>query len=179
MPGQNRGRSRNTVFESGLVYGRLFAFAMLALIFSPVCTSAQDNYEIQVYGYDLVEPEHTMVELHSNFTIDGSKDLPTACIPRITRSTRQSRSPTALTTGSSVAFTSSLRSPKARDGSGWEIIFVRALPFRRNGTGPSASVSRMKSATSGGNIPLTHGPGKSVPSWTRNWPMVLVPEPYA
>ncbi len=34
---------------------------------------AQDNYEIQVYGSDLVEPSHTMVELHSNFTIDGTK----------------------------------------------------------------------------------------------------------
>jgi hypothetical protein len=36
---------------------------------------AQDNYEIQVYSYDLVEPHHTMVELHSNFTIDGSKTI--------------------------------------------------------------------------------------------------------
>jgi hypothetical protein len=36
---------------------------------------AQDNYEIQVYGSDLVEPHHTMVELHSNFTIDGSKTI--------------------------------------------------------------------------------------------------------
>jgi hypothetical protein len=37
------------------------------------CAVAQDNYEIQVYGSELVEPHHTMVELHSNFTIDGSK----------------------------------------------------------------------------------------------------------
>ena len=36
---------------------------------------AQDNYEIQVYGYDQVEPRHTMVELHSNFTFDGSKAM--------------------------------------------------------------------------------------------------------
>jgi len=34
---------------------------------------AQGNYEIQVYGYDLVEKGHTMVELHSNFTFEGSK----------------------------------------------------------------------------------------------------------
>jgi hypothetical protein len=38
-------------------------------------TSAQDNYEIQVYESDLVDPKHTMVELHSNFTIDGSKTV--------------------------------------------------------------------------------------------------------
>jgi len=34
---------------------------------------AQENYEIQVYGYELVEKGHTMVELHSNFTFEGSK----------------------------------------------------------------------------------------------------------
>ena len=34
---------------------------------------AQDNYEIQVYGADTVDPGHTMVELHSNFTFQGSK----------------------------------------------------------------------------------------------------------
>jgi hypothetical protein len=34
---------------------------------------AQGNYEIQVYGADTVEPHNTMVELHSNFTIEGSK----------------------------------------------------------------------------------------------------------
>ena len=36
-------------------------------------SSAQDNYEIQVYSYDTVAPRTTMVELHSNFTVDGSK----------------------------------------------------------------------------------------------------------
>jgi hypothetical protein len=36
---------------------------------------AQDNYEIQVYNYELVDPGHTMVELHSNFTIDGTKTI--------------------------------------------------------------------------------------------------------
>lgn len=37
---------------------------------------AQDNYEIQVYGSETVAPRTTMVELHSNFTADGSKPLP-------------------------------------------------------------------------------------------------------
>jgi hypothetical protein len=46
---------------------------------SPV--RAQDNYEIQVYGYDQVEPGHTMVELHSNFTIDGSKTVIDGMLP--------------------------------------------------------------------------------------------------
>jgi len=50
---------------------RPLALALVALFFSSVCARAQDNYEIQVYGSDLVDPAHTMVELHSNFTIDG------------------------------------------------------------------------------------------------------------
>jgi hypothetical protein len=37
---------------------------------------AQDNYEIQVYGADTVAPKTTMLELHSNFTADGTKPLP-------------------------------------------------------------------------------------------------------
>ena len=48
-------------------------------VFAAIClmatgtARAQDNYEIQVYGSDMVEPKHTMVELHSNFTFEGSK----------------------------------------------------------------------------------------------------------
>lgn len=38
--------------------------------------AAQDNYEIQVYGSETVAPRTTMVELHSNFTVDGSKPVP-------------------------------------------------------------------------------------------------------
>jgi hypothetical protein len=48
-----------------------FVFAFFAFAAQPA--KAQDNYEIQVYGADTVDPGHTMVELHSNFTIDGSK----------------------------------------------------------------------------------------------------------
>ena len=51
------------------------ALTLLALICASPLARAQDNYEIQVYGSDLVDPRHTMVELHSNFTIDGSKTV--------------------------------------------------------------------------------------------------------
>jgi hypothetical protein len=36
-----------------------------------IMASAQDNYEIQVYGSDLVAPGRTMIELHSNYTANG------------------------------------------------------------------------------------------------------------
>ena len=43
--------------------------------------AAQDNYEIQVYGSDLVPPKTTMVEIHSNFTIDGQKTVVNGVLP--------------------------------------------------------------------------------------------------
>ena len=42
---------------------------------------AQDNYEIQVYGYDTVPPRSTMVEIHSNFTVEGSKTVQDGMLP--------------------------------------------------------------------------------------------------
>jgi hypothetical protein len=46
-----------------------------ALAVLPLCLHAQDNYEIQVYPADTLEPRHTMVELHSNFTVEGSRGV--------------------------------------------------------------------------------------------------------
>lgn len=47
----------------------LLLSALFAFIFTGL--KAQDNYEIQVYGSDLVDTGHTMVELHSNYTFNG------------------------------------------------------------------------------------------------------------
>lgn len=43
--------------------------------------AAQDNYEIQVYGSDTVPAGQTMVELHSNFTAEGSTDVHDGMLP--------------------------------------------------------------------------------------------------
>lgn len=45
-----------------------FALLCMGLPFA----KAQGNYEIQVYGSPTVDPKTTMVELHSNFTPEGS-----------------------------------------------------------------------------------------------------------
>jgi len=47
----------------------------------PLLARAQGNYEIQVYSYDQVEPRHTMLELHSNFTFQGSKTTQDGLLP--------------------------------------------------------------------------------------------------
>jgi len=44
-------------------------------------SAAQENYEIQVYGSDTVPPRTTMVEIHSNFTVDGSKTVEDGMLP--------------------------------------------------------------------------------------------------
>jgi hypothetical protein len=52
-------------------------FLVLVFIFlsvGPALVRAQGNYEIQVYGADTVPPQNLMVELHSNFTVEGEKD---------------------------------------------------------------------------------------------------------
>lgn len=43
----------------------------LLLILVSLPARAQDNYEIQVYSAETVKPHETMVELHSNFTVEG------------------------------------------------------------------------------------------------------------
>jgi len=55
---------------------RAAPFALVLLFLCAACTAcAQNNYEIQVYGSDTVKPGATMVELHSNFTVEGFKDV--------------------------------------------------------------------------------------------------------
>lgn len=42
---------------------------------------AQDNYEIQVYGSDTVKKGHTMVELHSNYNLNGPSTTTNGVLP--------------------------------------------------------------------------------------------------
>lgn len=50
--------------------------SVLLIMVLSLCSSslilAQDNYEIQVYASELTEKHHTMFELHSNYTLNGS-----------------------------------------------------------------------------------------------------------
>jgi hypothetical protein len=54
--------------------GRILWIASF-LFASVMCALAQDNYEIQVYASELVPPRTTMVEIHSNFTVNGTKTV--------------------------------------------------------------------------------------------------------
>jgi hypothetical protein len=54
---------------------KLWALLSLALLWGSLPVYAQGNYEIQVYGADTIEPRSTMVELHSNYTPEGQKQV--------------------------------------------------------------------------------------------------------
>lgn len=52
---------------------KLFILLFYSLIFN--ISFAQDNYEIQVYGSQTQQKATTMIELHSNFTFNGQKNI--------------------------------------------------------------------------------------------------------
>ena len=59
---------------------RMIQYLILFLVM-PLISKAQDNYEIQVYGSQTVQKKYTMVELHSNFTFDGSRKINNGVLP--------------------------------------------------------------------------------------------------
>lgn len=55
---------------------KFFCFVLILAGVAAPSARAQGNYEIQVYGADTVAPRTTMLELHSNFTADGHRQIP-------------------------------------------------------------------------------------------------------
>ncbi len=60
---------------------KIIFYVMLLVAVCGGLAMAQDNYEIQVYGSDTVPAGRTMVELHSNFTVSGFKDVVYGMLP--------------------------------------------------------------------------------------------------
>ncbi len=66
------------------MFGRSQLLLLALLLLAPLWPArllAQENYEIQVYGSETVAPKTTMVELHSNFTIQGSTTPQDGVVP--------------------------------------------------------------------------------------------------
>src|SRR5713226_4559563 len=61
--------------------GSLLAVLLALCLASLTPAFAQDNTEIQVYSSNLVAPGNTMVELHSNFTVKGTKTVIDGVLP--------------------------------------------------------------------------------------------------
>jgi hypothetical protein len=106
-------------------------FIFLAMVFvvvvfgHPKSANAQGNYEIQVYGSDTVAPKTTMLELHSNFTAEGSDPAPGS------RFTAEGLYPTNHAEHETVEITQGVNSyfevgfyifTSARSGNGWQWV---------------------------------------------------------
>jgi hypothetical protein len=57
---------------SGMLSSRFGAIFLIAGLFAGGLLG-QGSYEIQIYSCDTVDPGATMVQLHGNFTLEGSK----------------------------------------------------------------------------------------------------------
>src|SRR5215471_3521333 len=92
---------------------------LLLIVVGALQLRAQDNYEIQVYGVDLVEPRNTMVELHSNFTVQGSKTVVNGVLP----TNHALHETTEITQGWNGWFeTGFYIFTSARSGNGWDWV---------------------------------------------------------
>jgi hypothetical protein len=60
---------------------RLAVHVLLLAVLCATSVWAQGNYEVQVYGSDLVAPKVTMFEIHSNFTASGEKRVIDGVLP--------------------------------------------------------------------------------------------------
>lgn len=98
-----------------------FAFFLLLSLaaLSTRSLRAQGNYEIQVYGADTEASKSTMVELHSNFTSDGQKQV----IDRVYPTNHQQHETLEITQGinswSEVGF---YVFTSLQDGHGWQWV---------------------------------------------------------
>jgi len=115
---------RKAVMRHGLRPLRVAAL-LGALILFPVLASAQGSFEIQVYGADTVPPQNLMVELHSNYSVEGEQSIIGGVYP----SEHQLRETLELTAGingwSEVGF---YIFTSAQEGYGWQWVGEHIRP---------------------------------------------------
>src|SRR5213592_5134465 len=100
-------------------------FCLLVCAALPLPANAQGNYENQVYPYETVEPRHTMVELHSNFTFQGSKSTDDGTLP----TNHAWHETIEITHGFNDWFeTGFYIFTSARHGSGWDFVGTHIRP---------------------------------------------------
>ncbi|HWO39592.1 MAG TPA: hypothetical protein VNO32_63280, partial [Candidatus Acidoferrum sp.] len=66
---------------AGMVLRILFLSVVCGAWLYPASASAQDNYEIQVYPSETMAPKTLLIELHSNFTVEGSTTVQFGMLP--------------------------------------------------------------------------------------------------
>ena len=121
-----------------LMIAKAVLFILAVAYLCPVYLIAQDNYEIQVYGADTVEPHSTMVEFHTNWTAQGEKSVVNGVRPTNHAVHETIEIPRDGMIGLRLVFISLPAPAQVMAGIGWGTIYVLASAFRRNGIGPWA-----------------------------------------
>jgi hypothetical protein len=86
---------------------------------------AQGNYEVQVYPSETISPHRTMVELHSNFTVDGGKQV----IDGVLGTNHQFHETLEITHGITGWFETGLYMfTSAQSGEGWQWVGSHVRP---------------------------------------------------
>ena len=80
---------------------------------------AQGNYEIQVYGSDTVPPRNTMMELHSNYTVQGQKQYIDGVYPTNHQLHETLEITQGITSWSEIGF---YVFTSVQDGRGWQWV---------------------------------------------------------
>jgi hypothetical protein len=80
MPCTNRQDCQVPVSKTPIRWVGLCWLVGLYLFWAGTC-HAQDNYEIQVYPSETIAPKTLLVELHSNFTVEGSTTTQFGVLP--------------------------------------------------------------------------------------------------
>src|ERR1700733_14642067 len=118
---------------------------LLLLTLCAFAAHAQGNYELQVYGAGTVAPKTLMVELHSNYTIEGQKNTIDGVYPTNHQLHETLELTQGINTWPEIGF-SAFPSGKAAPGSQWEGTITRRGGWSPDsGHGPSASASPPRS----------------------------------
>ena len=64
-----------------LIHTQIAILVLLSMSLFTVAARAQDNYEIQVYPSETMAPKTLLVELHSNFTVEGTTTTQFGMLP--------------------------------------------------------------------------------------------------
>jgi hypothetical protein len=75
-------KARPPITEAdGMALRILFLSVMCGALLYPASAVAQDNYEIQVYPSETMAPKTLLIELHSNFTVEGTTTTQFGILP--------------------------------------------------------------------------------------------------
>ncbi len=75
------GEGGNNIVKIKILFGLAAPLLLGTILALPVPVAAQSNYEIQIYGSDLVPKGDTMFELHSNYTFAGTRQTDQGMLP--------------------------------------------------------------------------------------------------